>query len=1130
MSAGAPRHHKGLDPKSREVAADLARRSGLSLSEWVDRLLAEDGPEDAISQDYFAQGSGDAAYLETPRHDRGAPSRIEISEHPADEVGRVAQALDRLSQRIEAAEHRSTLAISGVDQTVRGVLSRLEAAEREQTAVAARFEGAVQDVQAEQARAADRMRRIETEAHGPRSAEALRSLENALGKVANHLYDGESRTRDALSEMRARVDRFESDKGENVVEAVVSRLGQRLEQAEAKTSGALTDLRASFAALDNRLSSVEGGAAPGTAGAMEARLETLAANLTSRVEAARAEMAERLRVSADTRFDRMDRTLAEMAEHVRAAETRSAQAIEKMGREVIDMAENLGRRVQSVEHRSADAIEQVGGEVARIAQAMETKLSRADTIQAQALEKLGGEIARISERLAERIANSERRSAQAIDDVGEQVARVTERISQRHERTTGELADRIRQSEERTAKLLEEAREKLEKLTVEAQRRAPDLRRNAFDEDEALFEDEFPSFQPPPPAEGAHAAPAAPALHQTSPSRTVTSQLAYAPAPVLAHKGAAAVARAWAHEPEAAPFSEEDFVAADAYAEPIVEAPVEAFDPAESLAAAPEAVAPHTVEPEAVAVEAVEALAPESLAPESLAQESLAPESLSPEALAHEAPATEDDWTVVADTPEAAAEAMEAEVEAEPALELTAQPLPPFDFEDAAPDATPAVAEDLFDEPLLEAAHPADATPAETPLSAEAKSAEAKSALSTREAVERARAAARAAVQPGRAARDAAAPAPGLPGSEDTVFTGAAFGRRPKPRFRAGPVVGLSIAATFVVAAFGGYAMLQSEPHGDLSKSLADALDAAKRGLGGKSDAAPAPGNPQLAVALEPKPIDQQGAGMLPAAAAPPANDYAAVYSAAVARIEAKDNGGVAELRRVANLGYAPAQFYLGKLYDAGTGGLKKDPVEGRRWTERAAEGGDRKAMHNLGLAYFEGTAGPQNRAIAVQWFQKAAELGVIDSQVNLARIYEGGFGVPQNAAEAYKWYLIAAKLGDAESRTGATRVRDTLSADARTAAERAAAGFRSTAPNASTLPSIQAAAAPAAGPVTAAANEMVTAQKALSALGYYQGPTDGSPSPALRLALSAYQHDQGLPATGAPDAATVSRLSAYVR
>ncbi|HEX7758677.1 MAG TPA: peptidoglycan-binding domain-containing protein, partial [Caulobacteraceae bacterium] len=98
-----------------------------------------------------------------------------------------------------------------------------------------------------------------------------------------------------------------------------------------------------------------------------------------------------------------------------------------------------------------------------------------------------------------------------------------------------------------------------------------------------------------------------------------------------------------------------------------------------------------------------------------------------------------------------------------------------------------------------------------------------------------------------------------------------------------------------------------------------------------------------------------------------------------------------------------------------------------------------------------------------------------------------------------------------------------------------AASGFRSTAPNASTLPSVQTAqAVPAAGPAATGAangaNDMVTAQRALSSLGYYQGPTDGSPSPALRLALSAYQHDQGLPASGAPDQATVTRLAAYVR
>ena len=46
-----------MDASSRETAEDLARRSGMTLNEWVSRLMA-DGPEDATSQDYFTQSSG----------------------------------------------------------------------------------------------------------------------------------------------------------------------------------------------------------------------------------------------------------------------------------------------------------------------------------------------------------------------------------------------------------------------------------------------------------------------------------------------------------------------------------------------------------------------------------------------------------------------------------------------------------------------------------------------------------------------------------------------------------------------------------------------------------------------------------------------------------------------------------------------------------------------------------------------------------------------------------------------------------------------------------------------------------------------------------------------------------------
>ena len=45
MSAAAPWSVKGIDPKAREVAKDLARRSGMTLGEWLNSMIMEDEEE-----------------------------------------------------------------------------------------------------------------------------------------------------------------------------------------------------------------------------------------------------------------------------------------------------------------------------------------------------------------------------------------------------------------------------------------------------------------------------------------------------------------------------------------------------------------------------------------------------------------------------------------------------------------------------------------------------------------------------------------------------------------------------------------------------------------------------------------------------------------------------------------------------------------------------------------------------------------------------------------------------------------------------------------------------------------------------------------------------------------------------
>jgi len=1000
MTAAAPWSVKGIDPKAREVAKDLARRSGMTLGEWLNRMIIEGDsagfdapPADPVND--TGRSNGRSVYLEAERAE--APPRIEAPEHPADEVGRMASALDRLTQRIEAAEARSAQAITGIDQSVRGALQRLSHSEREQIAVAARFEGLADEIKTEQGRNAERLRRIENEAAGPRSAEALRALESAVGRVANHLYEGEGRTRETLAALEAKVAAQAAAPASGLVDEVVARLQERLEAAEARTAEALQQLGGSFHALDTRLSAVEG-----EGGSAQKRLEELAGSLSAKMEAARAEMAAKLRETADGRFDRMERKLGEMTAHIQAAEARSAQAIERMGREVVGLADAFNRRIQTSEARQANAIEQVGGEVARIASSVEHKLNRADSVQAQALEKLGVEIARITEKLAERISASERRNALAIDDVGDQVVRVTDRLNQRAERSSQELIDRIRQSEERTARLLDEAREKIDTRLADAQRRLaetpaaapvparqPAPAASPFDADRFSFGGEAVSeevFDQPAFPQAAFQAPAA-APHAAAP----------APAPTVDTGWSASGgfdADFPVEEPEAPSFADEDFEAADGFsATPRIEAPsfeADAFDP----------------------------------------------------------------------------------------------------------------------EPELPMAPPR--------------------ALSTREVIEQARAAARAAAA--GAETKAKAKTKADKAAAKSLFAG--FGKalqKKDKRTSSTLVTALLVSAGAAALGVGtaGLTLLPKDSDGALNDRVARAIAGRAADVEIKTrEADTTPAQPRVAMAVV-TPAAQPGAAQ-PAsteaeAPAPAAVDEgSALFAEAVSRLEAKDRGGLVQLRKAANLGQPKAQFLLAKMAEMGEGGVKKDLVEARRWYERAAQGGDPSAMHNIALFAYRGDGGAKNLTTAANWFRKAAETGLVDSQFNLAQLYENGRGVAQNPAEAYRWYLIAARAGDADARTRASALRGGLTPESQRIAERSAEAFRSRLAAAPRTTQVATAAAPSAG--------TATAQRALSSLGYYQGPKDGVSSPALRMAIQSYQRDQNLPASGALDGETLNRLSAFAR
>jgi localization factor PodJL len=147
-------------------------------------------------------------------------------------------------------------------------------------------------------------------------------------------------------------------------------------------------------------------------------------------------------------------------------------------------------------------------------------------------------------------------------------------------------------------------------------------------------------------------------------------------------------------------------------------------------------------------------------------------------------------------------------------------------------------------------------------------------------------------------------------------------------------------------------------------------------------------------------------------------------------------------LQRSAIQGQPVAQYLLATLYQQGVG-TPANMAKATQWYEAAALQGNRKAMHDLAIAYADGSAGVKNPQEAARWFSRAASYGYVDSQFDLAVLYERGDGVPQSLLDAYKWYAIASMQGDSESANRIEALRTQMSSDDLAVAENAARSFR---------------------------------------------------------------------------------------
>lgn len=126
----------------------------------------------------------------------------------------------------------------------------------------------------------------------------------------------------------------------------------------------------------------------------------------------------------------------------------------------------------------------------------------------------------------------------------------------------------------------------------------------------------------------------------------------------------------------------------------------------------------------------------------------------------------------------------------------------------------------------------------------------------------------------------------------------------------------------------------------------------------------------------------------------------------------------LALLKRAAAAGYAPAQNYLGYLFQSGSM-IEANPDSAMHYIRMAADKGDNGAAHNLAFLLLNGDDNLANDTLAVMYLTRAADAGLPRSMTLLADLYAEGRGVDTDTLAATQLYEKAIQAGfhDAELR-----------------------------------------------------------------------------------------------------------------
>lgn len=508
MSGQSPWSVKGVEPKTREAAKDLARREGLTLGELLNRLIAE--------TDEPAQKPANHAKSTT---------------NFGQEANRLTAALEQLTRRLEAGgvEMTAQAALPPVDNRL---VQKFEAKGAGGDTAVGRVETHLNDLRETQVVLSERLRRIESQDPSHASLAALKSLEAALARLSTQVFETDTRvgqiekvTQEAIqtvdqslglvAERLASTEALAQETNHRFAEAMIDlsarltgleevgdrpagsdvtvlegRLGhleeittqtieganqginlvtERVNSIESYARENASRMVEALVELSARLTQLEGAGHTGdtltAVQALEAKTHELGAqlgDLSAKIEATRNDLQGQVQAALGGDVDgRMSEMAQALASRLDASEQRSHEALDRVSAKLAEATQTLDERLAQLESRET-APDQTSSmamklELARITRAVDERLSSIERHDASVMEQAGQHIQRLAQNLGDRLDATERQSAESIATISKQMQELADRLSAKQDSMLQSLASSGGNNDAKTRQMLDDA-------------------------------------------------------------------------------------------------------------------------------------------------------------------------------------------------------------------------------------------------------------------------------------------------------------------------------------------------------------------------------------------------------------------------------------------------------------------------------------------------------------------------------------------------------------------------------------------------------------------------------------------------------------------------------------------------